>query len=84
MEGAAIRQAVVRICSRQKLTRWTSGKGGGKREIVPSSGKEKDVVEYVVLQQKYEAWRPGDWQIWGTTGETTLQDLEEWDRRALE
>jgi len=82
IEGAAIMQAVVRIASRQKLTRLTKGKNGGM-EIVPGSGKEKDVVEYVVLQRQYEGWREGEWQVWGTTKETTLEDVEEWERRAL-
>ncbi|KUJ07384.1 uncharacterized protein LY89DRAFT_631479, partial [Mollisia scopiformis] len=79
-EGGAIRQAVVRISSRQKLTRSLRTKGGAS-EVVPGSGKEKDVVEYVVIQQKFEAWRPGPWQVWGTTRETTLRDVEEWQKR---
>ncbi|CZR64114.1 uncharacterized protein PAC_14011 [Phialocephala subalpina] len=83
VDGAAVRQAVVRICSRQKLTRLRRVKNGDA-EVVPGSGKEKDVVEYVVLQQRLEAWKPGPWQVWGTTGETTLQDLEEWEKKALE
>jgi protein MBA1 len=52
-------------------------------EIVPGSGKEKDVVEYVVLQRQYEGWRGGSGRIWGTTKETTLEDIEEWERREL-
>lgn len=82
IEGGAIRQAVVRICSRQKLTRWTRVKGVD--QIVPGSGKEKDVIEYVVLQKKYEAWNSGDWQIWGTTQETKVEDLEDWEKKVLE
>ncbi|KAF8849708.1 hypothetical protein BDZ45DRAFT_634016 [Acephala macrosclerotiorum] len=83
IEGAAVRQAIIQICSRQKLTRSRKLKGG-EVEVVPGSGKEKDVVEYVVLQQRIEAWKPGSWQVWGTTGETTLRDLEEWQKKALE
>ncbi|KAH8782340.1 MBA1-like protein-domain-containing protein [Hyaloscypha sp. PMI_1271] len=82
IEGAAVIQAVVRIASRQKLTRWVKGKSGSM-EVVPGSGKEKDVVEYVVLQRQYEGWREGEWQVWGTTQETTLDDVEEWERKAL-
>ncbi|PMD46407.1 hypothetical protein L207DRAFT_417617 [Hyaloscypha variabilis F] len=81
IEGAAVMQAVVKIASRQKLTRFVRGKNG--LEIVPGSGKEKDVVEYVVLQRQYEGWRGGEWRIWGTTKETTLEDIEEWERREL-
>jgi len=83
IEGAALSQAVVRIASRQRLTRWAKGKGG-EMHVVPGSGREKDVVEYVVLQKQYEGWRGGEWQVWGTTKETTLGDVEEWERRALE
>ena len=81
VEGAAVMQAVVKIASRQKLTRFVKGKSG--LEVVPGSGKEKDVVEYVVLQKQYDSWREGEWQVWGTTKETTLEDIEEWERRAL-
>jgi protein MBA1 len=81
--GAGVMQAVVRIASRQKLTRLVQGKSGGM-QVVPGSGKEKDVVEYVVLQRQYEGWREGEWQLWGTTKETTMEDIEEWERRALE
>lgn len=82
IEGAAVIQAVVRIASRQKLTRWVKGRSGSM-EVVPGSGKEKDVVEYVVLQRQYEGWREGEWHVWGTTQETTLDDVEEWERKAL-
>lgn len=83
IEGAAFRQAVVRIASRQKLTRWVKAKGG-EMQVAPGSGKERDVVEYVVVQRQYERWEEGEWRIWGTTKETTLDDVEEWERRALQ
>jgi len=84
MEGAAIRQAVVRICSRQKLTRWRKVRGKDELEMVTGSGKEKNVVEYVVVQRRCAGWKEEDWQVWGTTGETTLKDVEEWQGRELE
>jgi len=79
IEGAALRQAVVRICSTQRLTRYAPN---GK--LVKGTGKEKDVVEYVVIQRKYWQWKEGEWQIWGTTEETTLEEAEDWKRKALE
>lgn len=82
-EGMAIRQAVVRVSSRQKLTRSKSGKGG-KVEILGGSGKEKDVVEYLVVQRFMRDWKEGEWRVWGTTGETSLEDVELWDRKAYE
>lgn len=83
VEGGGIRQAVVRICSRQKLTRTRVGKGG-KKEVVQGSGREKDVVEYLVVQKIMRDWEEGEWKVWGTTGETTLEDVEMWERKALE
>lgn len=83
IEGGTIRQAVVRISSTQRLTRWTKGKGG-ILEQVPGSGKEKNVEEYVVVQRTTERWREGDWQVWGTTSETTLEEITEWERKKLE
>ena len=79
MDGAGIRQAVVRICSRQRLTRYTAN---GQK--VPGTGEERDVVEYVVVQRKYWQWKEEQWQIWGTTEETSLEDVEAWERKALE
>jgi protein MBA1 len=84
IEGAAIRQAVVRIASKQKLTRWVKNKDTGKMEVAKGSGKEKDVVEYLVIQRQYEGWREGEWKVWGTTNESTLADVEEWQRKLLE
>jgi protein MBA1 len=84
IEGAAIRQAVVRIASKQKLTRWVKNKDTGKLEVAKGSGKEKDVVEYLVIQRQYEGWREGEWKVWGTTNESTLADVEEWQKKLLE
>ncbi|KAH9216170.1 hypothetical protein DL95DRAFT_297493 [Leptodontidium sp. 2 PMI_412] len=82
VDGMALRQAVVRISSTQRLTRWVKGKGG-ELEIVPGSGKEKDVVEYLVLQKMAKGWKENEWQVWGTTTETTLSDVEEWERKRM-
>jgi len=71
MDGNAARQAVVRICSRQKLTRY-----GLDGKIIPGTGEEKDVVEYAVIDKKYYLWKEEPWKIWGTTEETTLEMVE--------
>ena len=85
VEGVAIRQAVVRIASRQKLVRWVPGNGGrGKLQMVEGTGKEKDVVEYLVMQKKCEGWEEGDWMVWGTTQETGLNDVLGWEKTYLE
>ena len=73
--GSALRQAVVRISSQQKLTRLLGGKQ------VEGSGEARDVLEYVVIQSKADKWKPEEWRVWGTTKETTLKDVEIWQKR---
>ncbi|CAD6447862.1 b10dbcfb-a1d2-45f2-a3cc-42d60978fe3b [Sclerotinia trifoliorum] len=72
--GNVIRQAVVRISSRQLITLKDS-KG---RELPGSS--EKDIVEYVVVQKIYRNWQDTEWQVWGTTTATTLKNIEDWEK----
>jgi protein MBA1 len=79
IEGMAIRQAVVRISSRQKLTRY---RHDGR--TVPGTGQEREVKEYLVIQKKMWAGKEDDWIIWGTTEETTLEKLEEQRKAELE
>jgi protein MBA1 len=74
IEGMGIRQAVVRIASRQRLTRYRAD-----GSVVPGSGKEKETVEYLVIQKKLEKSVEQEWMVWGTTEETTLEMLEEED-----
>jgi protein MBA1 len=81
IDGAAVRQAVVRIASKQKLRR--RARNGKELELVKGSGKEKDVVEYLVLQKRMDGWKEGDWVVWGTTEETKLEDVMEWERKSL-
>ncbi|RFU34488.1 hypothetical protein B7463_g1857, partial [Scytalidium lignicola] len=79
VDGAAVRQAVVKIASKQKLTRFR-----GDGQVVPGTGKEKDIVEYVVLQKVYRGWKGGEWKVWGTTEETTLEEVLELEKRQKE
>jgi protein MBA1 len=74
-DGAAIRQAVVRICSQQRLTRYVRGK------VVKGTGTARDVVEYVVLQRAYWKWKESEWKIWGTTKETKMEDTDNWSEK---
>jgi len=41
-------------------------------------------VEYVVLQKIYRNWKSGEWKVWGTTEESTLEDVLELERRQKE
>jgi len=45
--------------------------------VVPGSGREKEAVEYFVIQKKLEKSVEQEWMAWGTTEETTLEMLEE-------
>lgn len=72
IEGAAVRQVVVRVRSVQTLTRWRGGKQ------VEGSGQEREVTEFVVLQRRLIGWREEEWQVWGTTKETGLEEVEGW------
>lgn len=71
IDGLALRQAVVRVVSTQKLTRWV--KERGEEKMVEGSGRERDVVEYVVLQRRTVGDVEEGWMVWGTTAETALE-----------
>ncbi|KAH0543777.1 hypothetical protein FGG08_001959 [Glutinoglossum americanum] len=66
IDGSGIRQAVVRIQSTQSLTRYAAD---GK--MVPGTGNEREVKEYVVIQKLLWEGKEGPWILWGTTEETT-------------
>jgi len=72
IEGAAVRQVVVRIRSVQTLTRWRGGRQ------VEGTGAEREVTEYVVLQRRLINWKEEEWKVWGTTEETRVKDVEKW------
>jgi protein MBA1 len=76
------RAARLQIASKQKLTRWA--RHGKELKLVKGSGMEKDVVEYLVLQRRMDGWKEGDWVVWGTTEETTLEDVMKWERKSLQ
>lgn len=79
IDGLAIRQTVVRIDSRQKLSRYRPD-----GTLIEGSGKEKDILEYVVIQKMTVDGKEREWQVWGTTGETTLQQVREAKIQALQ
>ena len=78
---AGQRQAVVRIQSKQSLTKYkttipraavdTAAAEQKEMEAVPGTGEVKDVREYVVIQKRVISGKEGPWIIWGTTEETT-------------
>ncbi|KAK8202051.1 hypothetical protein M8818_005576 [Zalaria obscura] len=88
-----ITQAVVRIRSEQSLRRVKRVRAAdGKVLEVLEEGsvmgandgsKGKEVVEYFVIQRMIRNGVWGDWMIWGTTQESTVESVERARRRKL-
>lgn len=76
MELSGQRQAVVRIQSRQSLTKYRPD-----GSVVPGTGQEKELREYVVIQKRLLNGKEEPWFVWGTTEETTLEEVERRERR---
>lgn len=69
--GMGFRQTVVKIKSLQVVYRYDS-----KGKLLAMSGETVPVVEYLVLQKRKTKSGDGNWMIWGTTEETTLELLQ--------
>jgi protein MBA1 len=63
VEGLGIRQAIVRIRSRQSLQR-SSQKAAGFEPVV------QDKEEYIVIQKRMFEKMEGPWMVWGTVEES--------------
>ena len=66
----------MRLHSVQSLEKTTLGKqvGAGQQAevLAREGGEEKEVVEYLVIEKKYDGKGvEGTWCVWGTTEETT-------------
>ena len=70
VKGAALRQAVVRLRTRQSLTRI---KPDG--QMVEGTGLEKVVQEYVVVQRRMWREKEEPWMVWGTVEESDWKHL---------
>ncbi|KZF20500.1 hypothetical protein L228DRAFT_250207 [Xylona heveae TC161] len=71
IDGAGLRQAVVRLKSRQSLARLRPD-----NTAVPGTGIQRDVTEYVVIQRTMMNGKEGPWIVWGTTEETTVDKVK--------
>lgn len=69
-KGAALRQVIVRMRSRQSLARMVSKGNNNSGTLVQGTGEEVEVSEYLVLQRRMLRNEEGPWLIWGTTSET--------------
>lgn len=67
---SALRQAVVRIVSRQSL-RKVAGRGEAQGEA-----EVKQITEYVVIQRRMWKGTEEPWILWGTVQETALEDFQ--------
>ena len=90
-KGTALRQAVVRIRSRQSLERLradgtivSSGeqtdkekKSGGWMNGLMGKGQGKDVTEYVVIQRFMKRQKEEPWMVWGTLEEANWEKVLE-------
>ncbi|SLM38456.1 Mitochondrial inner membrane protein Mba1 [Lasallia pustulata] len=74
-KASAMRQAVVRIQSRQSLARITGVGPDGQEIIAEETGEEKEIQEYVVVQRMIWKGVEGPWIVWGTTEETSLSKI---------
>ncbi|KAI9812688.1 MAG: hypothetical protein M1832_000345 [Thelocarpon impressellum] len=75
-DRCGLRQAVVRVRSRQSLTRRRPDGA-----VAAGTGRERECVEYVVVQRRLWDGVESPWIVWGTTGETSLEDVREVERR---
>jgi len=78
--GLSRRQAVVRLHSVQSLAKITMGKRG-EEMVAREGGEEREVVEYLVIEKKYDKGVEGAWCVWGTTEETTVEKLRQMDEQ---
>ncbi|KAL8953970.1 MAG: hypothetical protein Q9222_000180 [Ikaeria aurantiellina] len=69
-KGAAIRQVVVRLQSRQSLDRVVSQGRDRSDGLAFDNDGGKAVSEYLVLQRRMWKEKEEPWMIWGTTEET--------------
>ena len=61
--------------TRQSLARLKAGLDGSSDSIIPGTGEQKNVKEYLVLQKRILQAQEGEWIIWGTTDETDVKDI---------
>ena len=64
-ENAGLRQAVVKLKSRQSLEKVDS-----TGNSIPGTEQVQEKAEYIVVQRKLWEGREGDWMVWGTTEES--------------
>ena len=74
---SAIRQAVVKIRSKQRVLRFELA-GTSKGEMVEGTDKWANVVEYMVIQRRIIDGLEEPWKVWGTAEETPYHEVLKW------
>ena len=72
-QGLIVRQVVVKIVSKQSLTRFNNNnkkKKSGEMDHKEVEAEPKKVTEYFVLNQLNVGKSQDKWRVWGTTEET--------------
>lgn len=70
---SGIRQLVVRITSRQSTTTTNTGTKATVADEASAPTKEKDCLEYVVIQNMRWNGQDKGWRVWGFISPTTLE-----------
>lgn len=73
---SAIRQIVLRIKSEQSSFKKSMDNADSLERGTYSVPKLQDCTEYMVIQKVRLAGKEKDWEIWGFTKPTTLEDLD--------
>ena len=84
VNGAALRQVVVRIESEQTLTKieGRSRKAQTEGAEVRRLEKKSKTREYIVIQRMVLDGKEREWKVWGTTEETGLDWVREEEAKA--
>lgn len=72
---SGIRQVILRICSQQRTQKMSTNPNPALSRV-GTFPKIQDCTEYVVIQKVRLSGIQKDWEIWGYTKPTTLEDLE--------
>ena len=76
MEKSALMQVVVKLRSTQSLEKVIKGVHGKEDTILCNvEDREKEFVEYMVLQKMIIHGAEKPWKVWGTTQESQVEEV---------
>lgn len=65
----------MRIRSKQSLAKIIPATKGRRESVVEGTDREKQVDEYVVIQRRVMKGKEEPWMVWGTTQETSVDEV---------